>query len=126
MKWSFKIGRLFGIDLRIHITFFLIIAWAAYIWGAVYGGGTAGAIYGAFLISLLFICVVIHEFCHSLMAIHYGAEVSSITLLPIGGVSMLKNMPEEPIKELWVSLVGPASNVVIAFLLGIVYVIIPD
>jgi Zn-dependent protease len=126
MKWSFKIGRAFGIDLRIHVTFFLIVAWAAYIWGVGYEGGTAGAFYGALLISLLFACVVIHEFCHSLMAIHYGGEVASITLLPIGGVSLLKNMPEEPIKELWVSLVGPLSNVVIAAVLAVVLAVLPN
>lgn len=125
MKWSFKVARVFGIELRIHITFFLIIAWAAYIWGVEFNGGTRGAIYGAFLISLLFICVIIHELCHSRMAQHYGADVASITLLPIGGVSLLKNMPEEPRKELWVSLVGPLSNVVIAMMLAVVYVALP-
>lgn len=125
MKWSFKIGRAFGIQLRVHITFFLIIAYAAYIWGVGLEGGYSGAVYGSFLISLLFVCVVIHELCHSLMAIHYGGEVASITLLPIGGVSLLKHMPEEPGKELRVSVVGPLSNVVIALLLGIVYVVLP-
>lgn len=125
MRWSFKAGRAFGIELRIHITFFLIIAWAAYIWGVGYEGGVAGAFYGALLISLLFVCVVIHELCHSRMAIHYGGEVDSITLLPIGGVSLLKNMPDEPRKELWVSVVGPASNIVIAALLGILLIVLP-
>lgn len=125
MKWSFKVARVFGIELRIHITFFLIIAWAAYIWGVEFNGGTSGAIYGAFLVSLLFICVIIHELCHSRMAQHYGAEVASITLLPIGGVSLLKNMPEEPRKEFWVSIVGPLSNVVIAMMLAVVYAALP-
>lgn len=125
MRWSFKVGRAFGIELRIHITFFLIIAWAAYIWGVGYENGIAGAVYGALLITLLFVCVVIHELCHSRMAIHYGGEVASITLLPIGGVSLLKNMPDDPRKELWVSLVGPLSNVVIAALLGVVLALLP-
>lgn len=127
MKWSFKVGRVFGIELRIHITFFLIVVYAAYIWG--WGMpdtlGWPGAVYGAVLISVLFICVVIHELSHSRLAQHYGAEVESITLLPIGGVSMLKNMPEEPKKELWVSLVGPLSNLVIAAFLGIVLLLVP-
>lgn len=126
MKWSFKIGRAFGIDLRIHITFFLIVAWAAYIWGVSYGGGMAGAVYGSFLILLLFACVIIHELCHSRMAQHYGAVVDSITLLPIGGLSLLRNMPEDPGKEMWVSLVGPLSNVVIAALLSVVLVLVPN
>jgi Zn-dependent protease/CBS domain-containing protein len=125
MKWSFQIGRVFGIELRVHVTFFLIVAWAAYMWGVYYEGGAAGAIYGSFLILLLFGCVVIHELCHSRMAQHYGAEVDSITLLPIGGVSLLKKMPEEPRKEMWVSLVGPASNIVIAAVLFVVLELIP-
>lgn len=126
MKWSFKVARVFGIELRIHITFFLILAYAAYIWGSLYGGGAPGAVYGAFLISLLFVFVVIHELAHSLMAIHFGGEVSSITLLPIGGVSLLKNMPETPTKELLVSVVGPLTNVAAAILLGFVYAVIPN
>lgn len=125
MKWSFKVGRIFGIELRVHITFFLIVLYAAYIWGVGYEQGWPGAVYGAFLISMLFICVVIHELSHSRMAQHYGAEVASITLLPIGGVSLLKNMPEEPKKELWVSLVGPFSNIVIGAILGLVLILLP-
>jgi Zn-dependent protease/predicted transcriptional regulator len=114
MKWSFKVGRAFGIELRVHITFFLIVVYAAFIWGSVYGEGLDGAIYGAFFIAILFVCVVIHELCHSRMAQHYGGEVDSITLLPIGGVSMLKNMPDDPAKEFWMTIVGPISNLVIA------------
>lgn len=125
MRWSFKIGHAFGIELRVHVTFFLIVAWIAYVWGIEFGHGTAGWFYGAVLISLLFVCVVIHELCHSRMAQHYGAEVASITLLPIGGIAMLKSMPEEPRKELWVSLVGPASNLVIAAVLAVVLAALP-
>ncbi|MCL4474163.1 MAG: site-2 protease family protein [Actinobacteria bacterium] len=117
MKWSFKIGRVFDIELRVHITFFLIIVYAAYIWGVGYHQGWAGAVYGAVLISALFLCVVIHELCHSRMAQYYGGEVASITLLPIGGVSLLKNMPDDPKKEFWVTIVGPVSNVIIGILL---------
>lgn len=126
MRWSFKVGRAFGIELRIHITFFLIVFWAAYIWGVGYDNGVAGAFYGALLISLLFVCVVIHELCHSRMAIHFGGEVASITLLPIGGVSLLKNMPDEPRKELIVSVVGPLSNIVIGFLLIPLLYLVPN
>lgn len=126
MKWSFKIGRLLGIELRVHLTFFLIVAWAAYVWGADAENQTQGAIYGAFIIIMLFICVVIHEMAHSKMAQHFGAGVASITLLPIGGVSQLKSMPEEPKKELLVSVVGPLSNVVIAALLAVVWLLLPN
>lgn len=125
MKWSFKIGRAFGIQLRVHITFFLIVIWAAYVWGVSYGHGTPGAIYGSLMILLLFVCVVIHELSHSRMAQYYGAEVESITLLPIGGLALLKKMPEDPRKEMWVSVVGPLSNVLIAALLALLLLAIP-
>jgi len=78
------------------------------------------------MIAILFICVVIHELCHSRMAQHYGGEVDRNTLLPIGGVSMLKNMPEDPKKELWVSLVGPLSNLVIAAILFPFIYLVPN
>jgi len=126
MKWSFKVGRVFNIDLRIHITFFLIVIYAAFIWAYVYEKGLSGAIYGAFIIAVLFICVVIHELCHSRMAQHYGGEVDSITLLPIGGISLLKNMPDDPKKEFWVTIVGPFSNLVIAAALFPFIYLIPD
>ncbi len=126
MKWSFKVGSVFGIELRVHITFFLILAYAAYIWGSRYGEGAAGAVYGSIVILALFVCVVIHELSHSRLAQYFGGEVSSITLLPIGGVSMMKKMPEEPTRELLVSLVGPLSNVVIAILLIPLLYLIPN
>ncbi len=126
MKWSFKVGRAFGIELRVHITFFLIILYAAYIWGVGYAQGWPGAAYGGAVISVLFICVVIHELCHSRMAQYYGGDVASITLLPIGGVSLLKNMPDDPKKEFWVTIVGPISNVIIAILLLPVLYLIPN
>jgi stage IV sporulation protein FB len=126
MKWSFKIGRLLGIELRIHITFFLIVAWAAYIFSVNSANQVEGAVYGVLIITMLFLCVVIHEMAHSKMAEHYGAEVASITLLPIGGISQLKSMPEDPRKELWVSIVGPLSNVVIAAFLFVILLLIPD
>ena len=126
MKWSFKIGSAFGIELRVHLTFFLILVYAAFVWGSLYGEGVAGAFYGALVIIALFVCVVIHELSHSRMAIYYGGEVSSITLLPIGGVSLMKKMPEEPTRELLVSLVGPLSNLVIAALLVPVMYLIPN
>lgn len=126
MKWSFKIGRLLGIDLRIHLTFFLIVAWAAYVWGSSSANQVEGGAYGVLIISMLFLCVVIHELAHSKMAQHYGAEVASITLLPIGGVSQLKSMPDEPKKELLVSIVGPLSNVVIAAMLLVLLALLPN
>jgi len=62
----------------------------------------------------LFICVLLHEFGHSLVAQRLGLEVRSITLLPIGGVSNLESLPEKPADEVKITLAGPLVNVVLA------------
>ncbi|MCB9076428.1 MAG: site-2 protease family protein [Anaerolineaceae bacterium] len=112
MGWSFKIGKLFGIDLKVHFTFLLIL-----IWGAFNYGGSAGPLYGILVTLALFTLVVLHELGHSLAAMWYGIPVKDITLLPIGGVARLERMPEKPVQELVVAIAGPAVNVVLAALL---------
>jgi len=112
VKWSFHLVRLAGIDVRVHATFLLLLAWFGF---AYYADGGAGAMaVGLAFIILLFVCVVLHEFGHALAARAYGIGTHDITLLPIGGVARLERMPEKPMQELVVALAGPAVNVVIA------------
>lgn len=112
MKWSFRLARFAGIDVRIHVTFLLLLAWFGF---AYYADGGAGAMMvGLAFIILLFVCVVLHEFGHALAARAYGIGTHDITLLPIGGVARLERIPEKPAQELVVALAGPAVNVVIA------------
>ena len=118
MGRSLRIGSVRGIDVRLHITFPLIVLWAAIDWGAGSDLGWTGALYGVVLVLLLFVCVVLHELGHSLMAMHFGSMVKDITLLPIGGVAQMRRMPAKPIHELLVALAGPAVNVAIALVLG--------
>ena len=110
--WSFRIGRLFGIDIKVHLTFLLIL-----VWGALNYGGSAGPLYGLIVTLALFVLVLLHELGHSLAARQFGIAVRDIVLLPIGGVARLERMPEKPLQELVVALAGPAVNVVLAILL---------
>ncbi len=115
MPWSFPIGRLFGSEIRIHVTFFLLLAWIGI--AHYQQGGTAAAIDGVVFIIAIFACVVAHEFGHALAARRYGIRTPDITLLPIGGLARLERMPEKPSEEIIVALAGPAVNVVIAVIL---------
>src|ERR1700759_86724 len=60
MSWSIPIARIAGIQLRIHVTFVLLIAWLGL--GYYASGGSAAATIGVLFILLLFLCVVLHEF----------------------------------------------------------------
>lgn len=119
MKWSFKLGRLAGIDVRVHATFFLLIAWVA--WANYVSSGTIeAALAGVLFVGLLFTFVVLHELGHALVARRFGVPTRDITLLPIGGVARLERMPEKPRQELAVAVAGPAVNVALALGLGVV------
>ena len=109
MSWSIPIIRIAGIQLRIHLTFLLLILWVAL-------GSTSAAVF----VLLLFLCVVLHEFGHAIAAKSYGINTPDITLLPIGGVARLERIPEEPKQELVIAIAGPVVNVIIAACLFVV------
>jgi Zn-dependent protease len=113
MRWSWRIGTLFGIDIKIHLTFVFALLWGAFLWS---DGGLTGAMYGVFLTLVLFVIVVLHELGHSLAAQRYGIPVYDIMLLPIGGVARLGGMPEQPSQELLVAIAGPIVNLALVFL----------
>ncbi len=119
MKGSWKLVRLAGIDVRVHWTFLLLIAFIVY-QSLASGQGASAAIYGVLLILAVFVCVVMHEFGHALTARRFGVKTRDITLLPIGGLARLEGIPKDPVQELLIAIAGPAVNVVIAAVLFVV------
>ncbi|MGH7591027.1 MAG: site-2 protease family protein, partial [Gemmatimonadales bacterium] len=114
MGWSFKIGRLWGIALKVHVTFFLLVAWAAA--EGFSAGGAEGAVAAVFVILAVFACVVLHELGHARMAARFGVGTADIILLPIGGVARLARIPEEPRQEFLIAIAGPLVTLALAAL----------
>jgi stage IV sporulation protein FB len=111
---SIKLLTVSGIEIRMHLTFPLILLWGALQFGLVLGLGLPGAAFGVLVTLLLFVIVVLHELGHSYAALGYKIPVQRIVLLPIGGVAELGRLPEDPRQELVVALAGPAVNFVLA------------
>ena len=73
-----------------------------------------------FLFFALFVSVIFHEYGHALAAKYFSVKTKDIILLPIGGLARLENLPKKPLHEFVVAAAGPAINLLIAFILGIV------
>jgi len=116
MKYTIRFGTYFGIPVRIHFTFPLILV--AFGVAAGVKGGAWEAVRSVALILCVFVCVVLHEFGHSLVARRYGVTVRDIVLLPIGGMARAERIPEKPIQEIVVAIAGPLVNFVLVAIIG--------
>lgn len=112
MRWAYPVARVAGTQVRVHVTFLLLLLLIAV--SAWRTGGVEGAVRGTTFILLLFLTVLLHELGHVAAARRYGIATPYIILLPIGGIAALRSMPRQPRHELAVAAAGPAVNVVIA------------
>jgi Zn-dependent protease len=107
--------RVRGIQLSVHFSFFLLLAFIAQ-QGWVDDGWT-GVFWNVIILLAFFTCVVLHEFGHSFTAMHFGVGVRRILLMPIGGMAEFDSIPRQPGRELLITFAGPAVNFAIAALL---------
>jgi Zn-dependent protease len=115
-RWSFPLGRIAGIELRVHLSFLLLVVLFAF--------DPDGPIAGIGWLVIIFACVVAHELAHSVMAQHRGATVREIVLLPMGGVSKLENLPENPRDEFTIAVVGPLMSFALGAISAVVCVLV--
>ena len=112
MTWSFRLATIAGTEIRIHLTFLLLVGWYGY--DAWQSGGPEAARASVIFLLLVFLCILLHEFGHIGMARRFGIRTPDVLLSPIGGVARLERMPEEPRQELLVALAGPLVTLLIA------------
>src|SRR5665213_777750 len=111
LRWSINLFRVFGIQLAVHASFFLLLAYFGY--DGWKDGGLLGLTWSLAVIILFFWCVVLHELGHSLTARRFGVRVPRILLLPIGGMAEFDRIPRNPSEELLITVAGPAVNFVL-------------
>ncbi|HEY1802397.1 MAG TPA: site-2 protease family protein [Terriglobales bacterium] len=121
--WSIPAGRLFGTDIRIHVTFLFLLF---FVW--LTESGPHGPIYparGVALVGIVLASVMAHEFTHLFTALKFGVIPKSVVLLPLGGVSMVDETQQafESTAESWkkdirIAAVGPIANLAIALVAG--------
>jgi Zn-dependent protease/CBS domain-containing protein len=121
MQGSLSIGKIAGIDIRIHYTWlfaFVLITWS--LASGFFPGSNPGLspvtywVIGAISSVLLFASVLVHELSHSLVARSRGLTVDSITLLIFGGVSSITSEPGRAADEFLIAVVGPLTSLVLA------------
>lgn len=125
MPRGFRVGKLFGIDIRIDwswLFIFLLVTWnLSATFQQQHPGWSIVAQWGLGLVAslLFFASVLVHELAHSLVARARGTEVSSITLFLFGGVSNIQRNPDTPASEFLITIVGPLTS----FVLGIIFLV---
>lgn len=135
MRMSFKIGKIYGIPIRLHFTLIFIVAFIAWSVGSnvlllaetlgisapEIQTGLHSYLLGVVIAIGLFVSILIHELAHSIVSIRNDIDVDEISLWLFGGVSQMENIPKDPNMEIKISAVGPLSSIgigVLAFLGG--------
>ena len=116
---AFRIGKVFGIDIRVDWSWIFIFVLMTWNLSSVFTAWHPGwPIYEATGIALtasllFFACILLHELAHSLVAMRFGVRVRSITLFLFGGVSNIEREPPSPQAEFLTAIVGPITSILL-------------
>ncbi len=121
MRSNIKLGRISGIEIGLHYSWFIIAALIVFSLGEhfhqVNPNWGSGQIWIAALVTaaLFFVTLLLHELAHSLVAQARGLKVTSITLFALGGVSQMQDDATDAKTEFWVAIAGPIASLIIGF-----------
>jgi Zn-dependent protease/predicted transcriptional regulator len=122
LRSQFKLGRVFGITIGLHYSWFLIALLIIFSLSSQFHASNAqwsGSVVLTLSIAtaiLFFLSLLLHELAHSLVATSNGLPVREITLFALGGVSQIEKNPTSAKIEFWMALVGPLTSAVIGVL----------
>ncbi len=114
-NWSVTIARIRGVEVRLHLTFLLLLLFVAMTQSV--GDHGAGTDRAFALVAIVFGSVLLHEFGHAVAGLRAGIPVRSIILLPIGGVTIMDESAQrepDPAREVRIALAGPVVNLLLA------------
>lgn len=120
---SWNIGTYFGIPVKIHWSFGLLLLFLFY--NIVTSGLKLweGVAYTVLMLTV-FACVVLHEYGHALTAKKFGVDTVDIIVSPIGGIARMKYIPDKPMQEFFITLNGPLVNLILGSLLAVLMFLI--
>jgi Zn-dependent protease/CBS domain-containing protein len=131
-NWSISAGRIFGVEVRIHLSFVFLLVFVLLTDSA--SPATMNPSRGLALVGIIFACVILHELGHAIVGRREGLPAKAIILLPIGGITVLDETQQalDPQSQTWkrdirIALAGPAVNLAIAAVAaGIFYLVSPE
>jgi Zn-dependent protease/predicted transcriptional regulator len=125
-----KIGRIFGIDIVIHISWLLLFVLFSWSFGVLFyntNGFPQGPwpwVVGVLTALVLFVCLVLHELSHSYMAMRSGIRMNRITLFVFGGVAEMSEDVRNPGDELRMAIAGPLASIIIGGIFGLLFLLL--
>lgn len=114
MSASLKIGSVWGIPIRLHVSLLVLLVLVAIAAATV--GGLEGIVWNLAVLVIVFSSIALHELAHSLVALRKGCRVREITLLFIGGAAQMEEIPRRPSDEIQMALAGPLLSLALAAL----------
>ena len=119
MRSNFKLGKLFGIEIGLHYSWFIIAALIVFSlverFRDSHSNWTRGAVWSVAIITaaLFFISLLLHELAHSWVAQKRGLTVKAITLFALGGVSQIQEDSTDAKTEFRVAIAAPVTSLLI-------------